>query len=347
MEDKQKTGHTTSKNPANADKNSIGNILPTSNIHEKEIDSVLRSGVSMGVVASKNEFDTEVLYKESRSLLKTNSLVVGRDTEQLSLFTIQDYQDRELEKKSYPRMVGVLMQYLTKEWQKRPRDKDGYLVIENLQEIADKLKTTPQRVKLFLVMAGGWTYPFVRTIKSDKKTGKKDIVIKHEHLFNIEIICRVDESIDLQGLLVGTTYTNFIKNYPVKAVRVKPSDTIINNIAGDKKQIGLGNIFATEDTATIGLDMGDMAYKLFCLAGSNKPSFVIGWEKLTKQLGITKQYISKQGKPRVKKQIERGLKELVSIGAFEYWKFNEDRELYSWKYTDKYFKHKDGIVKKS
>ena len=124
----------------------------------------------MGVVASKNEFDTEVLYKESRSLLKTNSLVVGRDTEQLSLFTIQDYQDRELEKKSYPRMVGVLMQYLTKEWQKRPRDKDGYLVIENLQEIADKLKTTPQRVKLFLVMAGGWTYPF-EEIKSDKKTG--------------------------------------------------------------------------------------------------------------------------------------------------------------------------------
>jgi len=347
MGDKRKAGVTSNNSPAITTNKSIKDTKPTSNMSESETEKLVRGGVSMEVVTSKGEFDKEVLYKESRSLLKTNSLVVGRDTEQISLFTLQGYEDRGLDKKSYPRRVGVLMQYLTREWQKRPKDKDGYLVIDNLQEVANALKTTPQKLKIHLIMAGGWSYPFVKTIKSDTKTGKKDIVIRHEHLFDIQIVCRVDEDVDIQELLVGTTYTNFIKNYPVKEIRVKPCDTIIYNTSGDKKKIGLGNIFATDETATIGLDMSDMAYKLFCLAGSNKPTFKIGWEKLIKQLGVRQEDISKQGKPRIKKQIDKGLKELVDRGAFEYWKYNEDRSLYSWKYTDKYFKHKEGMKKDS
>jgi len=342
MDGKNKAGHTTSNNPAIATNNSIGNTMPTSNINSKEIETAIRSGASMGVVTSKNEFDTEPLYRESRSLLKTTARAVGRerDGKQLSLFVMPEFQDRELNRTNYPQKAGVLMQFIMKEWQLRPKDNNGYLVIENLQAVADTVNTTTQKLKIYLLMLGGYTYPITKT-RVDGKTGRKITTFSQEQLFKIEVDYYTDDLDLSNGNKVGTSLVSFIKNTPVKEVRVRPCDTLINNINGDKRGVGLGYILATENTATIGLLMGSWAYKLFCLSGGEKPTYKIGWANLLERLGVSKEDITKQGKPRIRKQIEQGLDELRDKGHLEYWKFNKERDLYSWKYTDMYLRHKD------
>jgi hypothetical protein len=346
MGDKRKTGHTTSNNPANTTNNSIGNTLPTSNISNKELEAVVKSGVSIGAVTSKSEFNKEVLYKESRSLLKTTARSVGRERDgtQLSLFVIPEFQDRELNRSNYPQKAGVLMQFIMKEWQLRPKDSNGYLVIENLQAVADTVNTTTQKLKIYLLMLGGYTYPIMKT-RIDGKTGRKVTTFSQEQLFKIEVDYYTDNlDISVENK-VGTSLVSFVKNAPVKEVRIKPCDTLINNISGEKRGVGLGYVLATEDTATIGLGLGTWAYKLFCLSGGEKPTYKIGWSNLIEKLGVSKEDLTKQGKPRIRKQIEQGLDELRDKGHLEYWKFNKERELYDWKYTDMYLRHKDGVKK--
>lgn len=341
MTGKQKTGHTTSNNPANATNNSIENMLPTSNLETPKKD-----GLGIEAVTSKSEFNKEVLYKESRSLLKTTARSVGRerDGKQLSLFVIPEFQDRELNRTNYPQKAGVLMQLIMKEWQLRPKDDNGYLVIQNLQAVADIVNTTTQKLKIYLLMLGGYTYPIMKT-RVDGKTGRKVTTFSQEQLFKIEVDYYTD-NLDLSvENKVGTSLVSFVKNAPVKEVRVKPCDTLINNISGEKRGIGLGYVLATEDTATIGLGLGSWAYKLFCLSGGEKPTYRIGWVNLIDKLGVDKEDLTKQGKPRIRKLIEQGLNELKDKGHLEYWKFNKERELYNWKYTDMYFRHKDGIKK--
>jgi hypothetical protein len=269
-------------------------------------------------------------------------MIVGRDREQYNLFTMPDYEDRDLERDTITKMTSILMRYLLKEWQTRPKDKDGYLVIDNLQTIADYLHIKPQILKLYLIRAGGYTYPVVTTISRDKKNKKKTIELGHTTLFDIKIQCRVNEDFEPDNnFLVGTSYTHFVKNSPVIAVKVKPCDIAIRNIGDNKDIIGLGNIFATEQAISVGLEMSDMAYKLFTLTSSNTPRFKRRWEILISELGITQKDISKQGRPRILKQITKAFEELKKLGHIEQWEHNVSKNMFVWTYSDKYFKHKD------
>jgi hypothetical protein len=102
------------------------------------------------------------------------------------------------------------------------------------------------------------------------------------------------------------------------------------------------------------LDLSDLAYKIFCFSGSNKPSYKIGFDKLISQKYLNlenqvkgtynkagKRIKKGAGKVRVLSGLKDAFKELLANGYFKEWKYDEAKDMFSWTYSNKIIKHKD------
>ena len=226
-------------------------------------------------------------------------------------------------------------------WQKNKKD-DGIYTINNLTTIADLLKITPQDLKIYLIYLGGYQYPVV---KFNKET--KILSIYHDKLFYVKFNMRLKDGETEKSLSndskVGTRYVSFIKDRDIDTVDIMPSQSLIEELQGK----GLGNVLVDDAFIAFCLELSELAYKLFCLSGSNKPSWKIGFDKL-----VAKRYLNKekqvkvQGKKRVLKQIRDALKELLDKGHLAKWDYDPLKDMFSWTYSDKIIKHKELLAPK-
>lgn len=281
----------------------------------------------------------ERLHKQPRNLLKTVAQRIGNTTETPGVFTLPETlgASENIVKDELSKNTGALALYLMQLYQQN-NNKD--LEIKNLAPLSEKLNCNNHRTKLFLLYLGGYTYPVV---DRDEKT--KELILTNEQLFKIEF--RYSQAVadkyevsggEIQGAeRVGNTLLNFIKDEPFSKVTIKPSERFIRALEGK----GLGNILTVNDTfVSLILELTDIATKILTYSSSNRPSQKIAEDNLIKHLGLTKQ-IKKQGKPRVRATILKGLKELMDKGHIKNYNYEDSTAIYSFTYSDKYVKFKE------
>lgn len=292
----------------------------------------------------KKELDKlEKLHKQPRSLLKTIGQSISNTTDAPTLFSLPQRVELgggaigEL-KEEISKNTGALAFYLIQQYQE---NNNKPLVITNLKDIAEVMNCNNYRLKLYLLYLGGYVYPIV---DSDEET--KELVLTNEQLFKIEF--RYSQKVadkypvntrgQIQGVeRIGTDLASFIKDEPLDRVIITPSQRFIKALEGK----GLGNIL-TVNNKFVGLilELTDIATKILCYSSSNQPSQKIKEDNLVKHLGLTKQ-IKKQGKPRVRATILKGLQELKDKEHIKSYSYEEATGMYSYTYSDKYVRFKE------
>ena len=286
----------------------------------------------------------EKLHKQPRSLLKTVGQSISNTTEAPGLFTLPQKVEPgggaigEL-KEEISKNTGALAFYLIQKYQE---NNSKPLEINNLNAIAEVMNCNNYRLKLYLLYLGGYVYPII-----DKDERTKELVLTNEQLFKIEFRYSketadkysVNNRGEIQGVeRIGNNLLNFIKDEPLDRVVITPSERFIKALEGK----GLGNIL-TVNNKFVGLilELTDIATKILCYSSSNQPSQKIKEDNLVKHLGLTKQ-IKTQGRPRVRATILKGLQELQDKGHIKSYSYEEATGMYSYTYSDKYVRFKEG-----
>lgn len=301
------------------------------------------------------------LHKQARGYLKTTSRLVGKETEQRSLFDIPHF-DTSINpyKETLSKMTAITGNLLLALWQANQDDK-GIYRITNLTEIAKQINIEPKELKLYLIYLGGYQRPIskLNIIKEQGKKDKRILSIYHDKLFYIKFNIRLKDGETENGFTndyrIGTNYLSFIRDREIESVEVMPSLSIQEELRGS----GLGNVLVDDSFVAFSLGLSDLAYKIFCFSGSNKPSYKIGFDKL-----IGKNYLNLEhqvkgtynkagkrikvgkGKKYIFKRLKEAFDELSTSGYFTKWGYNEAEDIFSWTYSNNIIKHKDFITHK-
>lgn len=320
----------------------------------------IQVGVKAFIAESKAP---QLLHKQARGYLKTTARLVGRDTsEQKSLFEIP-YFDTAINpyKEVLTKMTAITGNLLLALWQANKDDKNIYK-ITNLSDIARQLNIRPEELKLYLIYLGGYQRPITK-LSIIKERGKKDkriLSIYHDKIFFINFNIRLKDN-EKDGNFnndarVGTNYLNFIKDRDIESVEVMPAISLQKELEGQ----GLGNVLVDDNFVAFSLGLSDLAYKIFCFSGSNKPTFKITFNKMIseKYLNLESQVkgtFNKAGKrikkgagqARILERIKDALDELKTKKHLTRWSYKDDTTFFCWTYTDEVFKHKELLKKKA
>lgn len=288
----------------------------------------------VGLYASGIAPQQEQLYRADIGIMKTHSKLIQRGATQLDLFGA-NYVERELERQGYPAKMGIVIDQLLLEWQRLPKDRNGFIKITRLKPLAEKLKCTPQQLKGYLVNIAGYLYPLTIRGDRDSKTGKwREITgnIQPLEMF-FEYLVAPDKEIP-EDDKVGTKLAYYIKHNPVKAVYIKPCNYIQRSL---EKGEGYGFLYTTGNIPQLQLGWSYMAIKLhnFIYTYENNPKNPlkkIGYDKLVKHLDL-EDYVKQQGNPRTIKAIKKAFETLKQDGQLERYTTPDKkakRQMYSW-----------------
>jgi hypothetical protein len=273
------------------------------------------------------------LHRQPRNYLKTTAKLVGKSTDEVSLFTLPSVIPEtggNFLREVISRNTAILGNYLLQLWQQSGEDE---LVIDNLSPIAKIMGNSNYEIKIYLLYLGGYVYPII-----DKDTSG-GLTLTTEQLFKIQFKYspKVGDKYNSGSLTkIGGGITKFIKDEPFERITVKPSPLFIKAIEGK----GLGNVLVVNDKfIKLALSISDIAFKILSYSASNKPSQKIAEGNLVKHLGLERQ-IKTQGKPRVRSTILKGLQELQDKEHIKNFTFEEATGMYIFTYSDKYIKHK-------
>jgi hypothetical protein len=314
-------------------------IVKTKTLSKKEVDTLFKNVAVEKIIEGllrELKPPKDKLHKQPRNLLKTVAKTISNTTAEATLFTIQDTRPEAtplgLVKEELNKTAGALAFYLIQLYQE---NNSKPLEITNLTPIAEVLKCSNYRLKLYLMYLGGYVYPIV-----DKDETTKELVLTNEQMFKIEF--RYSQKVadkytvdhrtrSIQGVeRIGTTLLNFIKDEPLDRVIVTPSP------------LWLGNILTVSDKF-IGLilEISPIAVKILSYSSSNQPKHRIRERNLVEHLGLNKQ-VKTQGTPRVRETILRGLEELKVKGHLKEYSYEPEIEMYTYTYSDTYVKFKEG-----
>jgi hypothetical protein len=286
-------------------------------------------------ITTKVEGGAEVdkLHKQPRGYLKTTAKIVGKATEEATLFSLPEIKTEEgigYLREVISRNTAILGNYLLQLWQQNGGDK---LVINNLSPISEIMGNSNFEIKIYLLYLGGYTYPI---IDSDKE----GLTLSIEQLFKVQF--KYSNTVknkykNSEYKEIGTGLTKFIKDEPFESITIEPNRLFIENIKGK----GLGNILVVNDKfIKLALSLTDIAYKILTYSVSMKPSINIAEVNLIKHLGLDKQ-IKTQGKPRVRATILKGLQELQDKEHIKSYSYEEATEMYRFTYSNKYVRHSE------
>ena len=293
------------------------------------------------IIKGEGVVEVDRLHKQPRSYLKTTAKLVGKATDETTLFTLPEILPENSGGGNFLREVisrntAILGNYLLQLWQQKGEDE---LVINNLSPIAEIMGNSNYEIKIYLLYLGGYVYPI---IDRDQSGG---LTLTTEQLFKIKFKYskKVGDKYSSGDLTeIGSGLTKFIKDEPFESITIKPSLLFIKALEGK----GLGNVLVVNDKfIKLALSLTDIAFKILSYSASNKPSQRIAEDNLVKHLGLDKQ-IKTQGRPRVRATILKGLQELQDKGHIKSYSFEEDKGLYIFTYSDKYIRHKELIEAK-
>jgi len=295
---------------------------------------------SSGSDITPEDLYSERLHKQPRNLLKTVGQSISNTIDSPTIFPMPQKNEQELTimevKEELSKNTGALAFYLIQKYQE---NNNKPLEINNLNSIAEAMNCNNYRLKLYLLLLGGYVYPIV-----DKDETTKELILTNEQLFIIEF--RYSKKVadkyavkngEIQGVeRIGNRFLNFIKDEPLDRVIITPNQRLIKALEGK----GLGNILTVNNTFVgLILELTDIATKILCYTSSNQPNWKISENNLIKSLGLIKQ-LKAQGRPRIRATILKGLQELNKKGHIKHYEYNELTGMYSYSYSDKYVKYK-------
>ena len=314
-----------SKKAKNIKEDIVKDVLPGVNTYSDYTPS--------GATTYKGE-NVDKLHKQPRGYLKTTAKLVGKATDEKTLFTLPDVKVEaggNLLREVISRNTAILGNYLLQLWQ---QNGGGKLVLHNLSPIAEIMGNSNYEIKIYLLYLGGYVYPII-----DKD--KDGLTLTTEQLFKIQFRynSKVADKYRTDNFTeIGVGLTKFIKDEPIDSITVEPSPLFIKALEGK----GLGNVLVVNDKfVKLALSLTDIAYKIFTYSASNKPSQKIAEDNLVKHLGLEKQ-IKTQGRPRVRATILKGLQELKDKEHIKSYSYEEATGMYLFTYSDKYVKHQEG-----
>ncbi len=277
------------------------------------------------------------LHKQPRNLLKTLAKGIGNSGDELTLFTMPQTEGGIKEEIS--KNTGALAFYLIQLYQQN-NSKPLEIPKGKLSPISRVMNCNNYRLKIYLLYLGGYNYPII------DKNDTGELIVKTDKLFDIEFVYSqkvADKYSVNNGQIkgverIGTEILTFIKNEELDRVIITPNSRFIKALEGK----GLGNILTANDKFVgLILELSDIATKILTYSSSNKPSQKIGEESLVKHLGLIKQ-VKKQGMPRVRGTILKGLQELKDKGHIRSYSFEEATRMYSFNYTNKFVQYSEG-----
>jgi hypothetical protein len=275
----------------------------------------------------------EKLHKQPRGYLKTTAKLVGKATDEKTLFSLPEVipeSGGNFLREVISRNTAILGNYLLQLWQ---QNGEGTLVINNLSPIAEIMGNSNYEIKIYLLYLGGYVYPII-----DKD--EEGLTITTEQLFKVKF--RYDNKVKdkyagRKFTEIGSGLTKFIKDENFSSIEITPSSLFIKALEGK----GLGNVLVVNDKfVKLALSLTDIAYKIFTYSASNKPNQKIAEDNLVKHLGLEKQ-IKTQGKPRVRATILKGLQELQDKEHIKSYSYEEAKGMYLFTYSDKYVRHQE------
>ena len=275
----------------------------------------------------------EKLHKQPRNLQKTYAKEVGRETNQLSLFSLpEEIIDNSLttDPRKISKNTAILGQELVRRWQESPGEE---LIIDNLSELSSFIGNSNYETKIYLLHLSGFTYPMIDREPSGGLSLSMEQLFKISFKYGPEVKERHDKG---ESVFIGTSMAKFIKDEPIDRIIVKPNEKIVKALAG----LGLGNVLVSNDSLKLTQGLTETAFKLYNYTASNRPSQKIAEAKLFTHLGLEEQ-VKKQGKPRVRKAIASALEELVILGHIT--EHSLEAGFYSFTYSDRFIKHKDHL----
>ena len=274
------------------------------------------------------------LHKQPRSYLKTVSKLVGKSTGEMTLFSLPEQSNTEtsLPREVVSRNTAILGGHLLQLFQEGGGET---LVIDNLSPLAELMGNTNHEVKIYLLYLGGYTYPIANK-------DKEGLTLTVEQLFKVQFKYSsevADKYPDKKYPLVGTALASFLKNEPVERIEITPNKMFIEALRGK----GLGNVLVVNDNfAKMALSLeADVAYKILTYSSSNQPKQKIGESNLVRHLGLEKQ-VKTQGKPRIRETILKGFKELQAKGHIRSYLYEEEKQMFTFTYSDKFIKFSEG-----
>jgi hypothetical protein len=278
------------------------------------------------------------LHKQPRALLKTVSKNIGKTTGEPGLFSLQNIDtDTPVVKEEISRVASALAFYLMQLYQQNNNEP---LEINNLTALSEIIGCKNERLKIYLLYLGGYTYPII-----DKNEHTKGFSITNEQMFTIEFHYGEKvakkyhiENNEIQGAQrIGTNLMNFIKNEPVESITITPKPRFISALQGK----GLGNILTVNDKFVgLILQLTDIATKILTYSSSNRQNHTIEEDNFIAHLGLQKQLIN-QSRPRVRETILKGLEELKTKRHIKSYSFNEITRMYKYTVSEEYVRHKE------
>ena len=321
------------------------------------INKTIATGLGELTARGEELINREKLFKASRVVNKSGAMAIRRERrvkDERSLVAIDTYP---IQRESFTARDYVFLLYIIEKWQNSTLDSEGYLVIDNLSEVARELselghKTTHARIKE-QIRKMDYAYPVI--IGIEKEGNKNRIVTEKKQYCKVQVEQLVDDGVDVRLGAIPLRNIEILDKYPFDRARIKPRRFIRYSIGKDrygrdlppevKKRVeGLGNIYLTKDVIKLLLDLSDLAGKIFLYQSVNTPYGVISYDKFIEYLGFTERDIKDKGHKGIKRDIAKALDELHDVKHLEYWRFKNDN--YYWKYTSVWVKHKELIGEK-
>ncbi len=276
----------------------------------------------------------EKLHKQPRNYLKTMSKIIGKDTNSPTLFSMpealpKDNTDGGVIRDKISKNTAILGSLLFELWDKQGKKEE--IILDNLSELSNTMGVNNFEVKIYLLYLGGYTYPLIDKTESG-------LTLSVKQLFEVEF----KYSKETQNKYEAGEYTEiggglikFLKDEPIKQIVIRPNKVFLRALEGK----GIGNVLVKNgEFIKLGLSLTELGFKLLSYTASNKPSGTINEDSLIRDLGLEKA-LKTQGRPRVRTTILKAFKELKDNGHFKEFEFNDQKEMYSYKYSDKYIEH--------
>ena len=287
------------------------------------------------ICAQLQNFASTGIHKQPYSYLKTVGALTGRDSHEYERYEVQKTIREKL-----PRVAAIIGAYLIREYQRCGSD---WLVITNLSAVARNFNITPQKLKQYLVLLGGYEYYTVQ-LREREDRNKRVVGIQQCHLFEINFFFELEDK-ETPGDIIddfrtGTPRAWYADNRRIVEIRIQPSE----RFRGEMYTRPYAYAKVIDGIFEVLLSLDDMAFKLACFAISNKPKWEASITKLAEnQILRLGDQIRQQGYPHVLDKLTRALQRLQEVGLFSSTSCDpipgKKDHMLRWECSDRYVEH--------
>lgn len=283
-------------------------------------------------------------YRELRVTLKTNARLIGRDTSKKTKLPLARVGEEYFVAEVYTKNVARLMSYIQYLVQYKPPYKKGEWHIGNIAEVCRELEIQYRTFIEGLSFIASRNIPYITT------RGGHFYYKDYRKLVGVRVKMRTRDTMTKgEGFITQKEEEILDKNSTIDTIILNPTKEFFNGLGVDSygkplskeefsKVGGLGNVLLPIASLRYSKNESLMENKLRQFFVSNTPHQRYKLDTLLAEGGITAEDISKQGKPRYRKQIELELNKLQDRGLIEY-SYSNKTKVYYITVKDKAFKH--------